>query len=64
MEEKFKVSFTDYAERECTQDQLGKLKMTGDNLDKYLALFKTLRNCAELNPDDPSNLCTFTQGLP
>jgi len=64
MEEKFKVSFTDYTERECAQDQLGKLKMTGDNLDKYLALFETLGNRAELNPDDPSNLRTFTQGLP
>jgi len=64
MEEKFKVSFTNYVERECAQDQLGKLRMTGDNLNKYLASFKTLRNHAELNPDDPSNLCTFAQGLP
>jgi len=64
MEEKFKVSFTDYAEREHAQDQLGKLRMTGDNLDKYLASFETLGNCAELNPDDPSNLRTFAQGLP
>ena len=64
MEEKFKVSFTDYAERECAQDQLGKLRMTGDNLDEYLASFETLGHRAELNPDDPSNLRTFAQGLP
>jgi len=64
MEEKFKVSFTDYAERECAQDQLGKLRMTSDNLNKYLASFETLGNRAELNPDDPSNLRTFAQGLP
>jgi len=64
METKFKVSFTDYAERERAQDQLQKLKMTGDNLDEYLAAFETLGNCAELNPDDPSNLCIFAQGLP
>jgi len=64
MEEKFKVSFTDYAERERTQDQLRKLKMTGDNLDEYLAAFEMLGNHAELNPDDPSNLQTFAQGLP
>jgi len=38
--------------------------MTRDNLDEYLAAFKTLGNCAELNPDDPSNLRTFAQGLP
>jgi len=63
MEEKFKVSFTDYAEQERAQDQLGKLRMTGDNLDKYLALFETLGNRAELNPDDPSNLRMFAQGL-
>jgi len=64
MEEKFKVSFTDYAERERAQDQLGKLRMTGDNLDKYLAAFETLGSRAELNPDNPSNLQTFAQGLP
>jgi len=64
LEEKFKVAFTDYAERERAQDQLGKLRMTGDNLDKYLVAFETLGNHAELNPNDPSNLCTFTQGLP
>jgi len=64
MEAKFKVSFTNYAERERAQDQLRKLRMTSDNLDKYLALFKTLRNRAKLNPDDPSNLHTFAQGLP
>jgi len=56
MEAKFKVSFTDYAERERAQDQLGKLRMTGDNLDEYLATFETLGSRAELNPDDPSNL--------
>jgi len=64
MEEKFKISFTDYAERERAQDQLGKLKMTGDNLNKYLAAFETLGNRAELNSDDLSNLRTFAQGLP
>jgi len=64
MEAKFKVSFTDYAERERAQDQLGKLRMTGDNLDEYLASFETLGNRAELNPDDPLNLCMFAQGLP
>jgi len=64
MEEKFKVSFTDYAERERAQDQLGKLRMTSDNLDEYLAAFETLGSRAELNPDDPSNLRTFAQGLP
>ena len=64
MEDKFKVAFTDSTKREHAQDQLQKLKMTGDNLDKYLAAFETLGNRAELNPDDPSNLCTFAQGLP
>jgi len=64
MEAKFKMSFTDYAERERAQDQLGKLKMTGDNLDEYLAAFETLGSRAELNPDNPSNLRTFAQGLP
>ena len=64
MEDKFKEAFADYAERECTQDQLKILKMVNDNLDKYLAAFETLGNCAELNPDDPSNLRAFVLGLP
>ena len=63
LEKKFKESFSDYAECERAQDKLKRLKMKGDNLDKYLAAFETLGQCAELDPNDPSNLQTFALGL-
>ena len=37
--------------------------MKGNNLDEYLAAFETLGHCAELDPNDPSNLRTFALGL-
>ena len=64
LEKKFKEAFSDYAEWEKAQDELQKLKMKGDNLDKYLAAFETLGQHAELDPNDPSNLQTFALGLP
>jgi len=42
MEKRFKEAFSNYTEQECTQDQLKKLKMSNDNLDEYIAAFKTL----------------------
>jgi len=41
-----------------------KLKIKNDNLDEYLAAFKTLGLHAEIDPNDPSNLQTFALGLP
>ena len=41
-----------------------KLKMKNDNLDEYLTAFETLAQCAELDPNNPSNLQTFAIGLP
>ena len=63
LEKKFKEAFSDYAECERAQDKLKRLKMKGDNLDEYLAAFKTLGQCAELDPNNPSNLQTFALGL-
>ena len=41
MERRFKDSFINYAECERAQDALGKLRMTNDQLDEYVAAFET-----------------------
>ena len=64
LEKKFKESSSNYAEHERAQDKLKRLKMKGNNLDEYLTAFKTLGQHAELNPNNPSNLQTFSLGLP
>ena len=64
LEKQFKEAFSDYAEHERAQDELKKLKMRNDNLDEYLATFKTLMLRANLDVNDPTNLQTFTLGLP
>ena len=60
----FKEAFSDYAERERAQDKLKKLKMRNDNLNEYLAGFKTFALHAKLDMNNPSNLRTFALGLP
>src|SRR5712691_9833791 len=64
MECEFKDAFTDYAEHERAQDNMKKLKMKEGKIDKYIATFERLAHCAGVDPDDPSNLCTFAQGQP
>src|SRR5260221_6537728 len=64
MEQEFKDAFTDYAEHERAQDEMKKLKMKEGRIDKYIATFKRLTHRAGVDPNDPSNLRTFAQGLP
>jgi len=64
LEKKFTEAFSNYAEHKRAQDELKKLKMKGNNLDKYLATFETLGQHSELDPNDSSNLQTFALGLP
>jgi len=63
LKKKFKDTFSNYAKHERAQDKMKKLKMKNDNLDKYLAAFKTLGQCTELDLNNPSNLQTFALGL-
>jgi hypothetical protein len=42
LEGKFRDAFIDYAEHKQAQDKLTKLKMTGGDVDRYIALFKFL----------------------
>jgi len=64
LEKRFKEAFSDYAERERAQDELKKLKMRNDNLDKYLAAFETQALHADIDMNDHTNLRTFALGLP
>jgi len=64
LEKRFKEAFSDYAECERAQDELKKLKIRNDNLDKYLAAFETQALRADIDMNDHTNLRTFTLGLP
>jgi hypothetical protein len=63
LEANFKRSFVDYAEHECTQDELRKLKMKDSNVDEYIAAFQLLSHHAGMNLNDLSTLRLFTYGL-
>jgi Retrotransposon gag protein len=54
LEKKFHDSFIDYMEHKRAQDKLAKLKMTGGDVDGYIASFKFLSYRAGMNPDKPS----------
>jgi hypothetical protein len=64
LEANFKRSFVDYAEHECMQDELRKLKMKDSNVDEYIAAFQLLGHRTGMNLDDPSTLRLFTHELP
>jgi hypothetical protein len=64
LEADFKRSFVDYAEHECAQDELRKLKMKDSNVDEYIAAFQLLGHRAGMNLDNPSALRLFARGLP
>ena len=64
MEREFKDAFTDYAKNQRAQDAMRELKMKDGNIDEYIAAFERLAHRAEVDPNDPSNLRLFAQGLP
>ena len=64
MEREFKDAFTDYAKNQRAQDTMRELKMKDGNIDEYIAAFERLAHRAEVDPNDPSNIRLFAQGLP
>jgi len=56
LEKQFKEAFSDYAECKRAQDELKKLKMKNDNLDKYLAAFETHVLRTDIDINDHTNL--------
>jgi hypothetical protein len=63
LEADFKWSFIDYAEHECMQDELRKLKMKDSNVDEYIAAFQLLGHCTGMNLDNLSSLRLFVHRL-
>jgi hypothetical protein len=59
----FKQSFVNYAEHECAQDELRKLKMKDSNVDEYIAAFQLLGHHVGMNLNDPSMLRLFAHRL-
>jgi hypothetical protein len=64
LEKDFLQAFIDYADEERARDELKRLAMQGDAVDKYITPFEQLARRASLESNDPSNLRTFTRGLP
>jgi len=56
LEKRFKEAFSDYAERKRAQDDLKKLKIKNNNLDEYLAAFKTHVLRADIDMNNHINL--------
>jgi retrotransposon gag protein len=59
----FKQTFVDYAIKEKVQDELHKLQMKEGNIDQYIADFSLLAMDAQVDPDEPTVLLLFYQGL-
>jgi len=64
MMQDFLNAFTNFAEREQAQNALKQWKMKEGKINKYIAGFERLAHRAGVDLDDPSNMCTFAQGLP
>jgi hypothetical protein len=63
VEHNFKQMFVDYAMKEKAQDELHKLQMKEGNIDQYIADFSLLTMDAQVDPNEPTVLLLFYQGL-
>jgi hypothetical protein len=63
VEHDFKQMFVDYTVKEKAQDKLHKLQMKEGNIDQYIANFSLLAMDAQVDPDEPTVLLLFSQGL-
>ena len=64
MMQDFLDAFTNFAEHEQAQNTLKNLKMREGKIDEYIVEFERLAHHTGVDLDDPSNMCTFAQGLP
>jgi retrotransposon gag protein len=63
VEHDFKQTFVDYAVKEKAQDELHKLQIKEGNIDQYIADFSLLAMDAQVDPNEPTVLLLFYQGL-
>ena len=64
LEQDFRHSFIDYAVHEKAHDNLRKLKMSGGNVDQYIADFEFLAQRAGIDVNDPTAIRLFSKGMP
>jgi retrotransposon gag protein len=64
VEHDFKQTFVDYAIKEKVQDELHKLQMKEGNINQYIADFSLTTMDAQVDPNEPTVLMLFYQGLP
>jgi len=64
LEQDFRHSFIDYAVHEKAHDDLRKLKMSGGNIDQYIADFEFLAQRAGIDVNDPTMIRLFSEGMP
>jgi retrotransposon gag protein len=64
VEHDFKQTFVNYTVKEKVQDELHKLQMKEGNIDQYIADFSLLAMDAQVDPNKPTVLLLFYQGLP
>jgi hypothetical protein len=63
VEHNFKQMFVDYAVKEKAQNELHKLQIKEGNIDQYIADFSLLAMDAQVDPNEPTVLLLFYQGL-
>jgi hypothetical protein len=64
LEQRFKSTFIDSAEKERALLDILKLRMKEGNVERYIADFKRLARLAGMDVDDSFNLKLFARGLP
>jgi hypothetical protein len=64
VEHDFKQTFVDYTIKEKVQDKLHKLQMKEGNINQYIANFSLTAMDAQVDPNEPTVLMLFYQGLP
>jgi hypothetical protein len=64
VEHNFKQTFINYAVKEKAQDVLHKLQIKEENIDQYIIDFFLTMMDAQVDPNEPTVLMLFYQGLP
>jgi retrotransposon gag protein len=64
VEHDFKQTFVDYMVKEKAQDELHKMQIKEGNINQYITDFSLTTMDAQVDPNKPTVLMLFYQGLP
>ena len=64
LKQDFRHSFIDYAVHKKAHDDLRKLKMSGGNVNQYIADFEFLAQHARIDVNNPTAIRLFSEGMP